>query len=108
MNSTLLAVGVHPAYIGVADLTRQAILPVFGSTALIHPDYFAMELSVPRPLASHAHGMVAARTRALHCLLSELLVGPQLHWRCLCARATPQTDLVWQRHGAPKNIFCQP
>ena len=59
MKSTSPAVGVSAAYIGVGVCTRQTILPVFGSMALIQPLQSRIGSFVPQPLASPVYGMVA-------------------------------------------------
>ena len=45
-------IGVNAAYIGVGVWMRQAIFPLFGSTALIQPDHSDVGSFVPQPFAS--------------------------------------------------------
>src|SRR5215470_3100422 len=59
VSSTPPAVGVNAAYIGVGDLMRQRILPVFGSTALIQPCHLSTESLLPQPFDSPVYGTVA-------------------------------------------------
>src|SRR5580704_5421370 len=59
VNSMLPAVGVRAAYIGVGQCTRQAILPLTGSTALIQPLHWLVGSFVPQPFASPVYGTVA-------------------------------------------------
>src|SRR5215475_7727408 len=59
VKSTLPAVGVKAAYIGVAHFMRQAIWPVCGSTALIQPAHLLVGSLLPQPLASPVYGIVA-------------------------------------------------
>src|SRR5215470_2966402 len=59
VSRTSPAVGVTAAYMGVGDLTRQRILPVVGSTALIQPCHFSIGSFLPQPLESPVYGTVA-------------------------------------------------
>src|SRR5882724_9141209 len=61
VSSTSPAVGVTAAYIGVGDSTRQRILPVPGSTALIQPCHLSSGSFLPQPLESPVYGTVATQ-----------------------------------------------
>ena len=60
MNSTSPAVGVIAAYIGDGVFTRQAIVPLAGSTALIQPAHSLVGSFAPQPFASPVYGTVAS------------------------------------------------
>src|SRR5206468_2860470 len=59
VNKTLPAVGVNAAYIGAGVLMRHAILPLFGSTALIQPFHLSIGSLVPQPFERPVYGIVA-------------------------------------------------
>src|SRR5215470_18478559 len=61
VSSTSPAVGVNAAYMGVGDLIRQRIFPVFGSTALIQPFHLSTGSFFPQPLDSPVYGTVATQ-----------------------------------------------
>ena len=65
VNSTPPAVAVTAAYIGDGVLSRHAILPLFGSTALTQPLQRSVESFEPQPLARPVYGTVASQVGSL-------------------------------------------